>query len=330
MVAISQSRAVHEQASRLLETLRAAMPAAGDALSEEKHSKRLATRDRRVDQALEKTMPRLSIIQTPLRQVADIFESQAKITIVIDHRALADAGMDVESIEFSADYMPTSFRAALERLLSSRGLGFAVDHEALVITTPERAQTMSRIEAYSVADLLAAEGGEAQAERGRKLMNLIVSAVDRTTWDEVGGPNRVQFIAAWNLLVVSAPGSTHRKVADTLEKLRDAKRRQAETKVSLSDAGAATDDPVEVRVFGVSAAAGDSLESAKEMVEAIRELTPEIQDNPGGDFAPYIRALPGRIIVRHRRSAIDKVEALLEKIEASPAHPAARSAPATQ
>jgi hypothetical protein len=330
LLAVTQSRTGHEQVSAFLAVVRNAKQAPADDSNEEHVAKKMAmpaTGDRVVEEALEKTVSGFQFLQMPIGQVAELLEQQLKVNVHIDKRALTDAGMEVDSLEFLLDYSPTRVRSALARMLPQYDLAAVVDREVVLITTRELAESMPKLAAYDISDLLSTDGDATQADSGRKLGQLIVSAVDRAAWNEVGGQNCLKFVARWNLLVVSAPASTQRKIVDTLDKLRDAKRQQEESDPAPG-AAVGNDDPIELRVFAIASITDGDNETATKIAELVREFLPEVGDSESSDNrASYVRALPDRLVVRNRRSVLTKVETLLKQL-GSPQGPGATAASA--
>lgn len=315
LLVVSQTRAVHAQVRGLLETLRAANSAlaGGDRAPRRLHDG--VSDDAAVLAALN-TQTHWSLVQTPLGELVAAIGREKNVPVLIDQRGMADAGIDPGAVEVNAEISATKLSSALDRVFDQLDLAYVVDHEAIVITTKDRAASMFETHFYGVDDLVAADQpGDEPDSRAEELQQWLTGTVDPASWDAVGGSNNAVFVAPWKLLVVSAPASTQHKAADALDKLREAKRRQAEAGLEPSTA-LATEDPVELRVLAMSAASGEA-ETAEKVADLVRELVPEFAEQSIGDGseAPYLRALPDRMVVRHRRSVLAKVEKLLGQLE---------------
>ncbi|RIK84182.1 MAG: hypothetical protein DCC68_01990 [Planctomycetota bacterium] len=316
LLVVGQSQDVQPQVAALLDAVRASIAAEANGDTSPRKVQRAASADAEMAKALESSRE-YSLIETPLLQLAEMIERQTQVQLMIDNRAFEDAGIDATGVELTAEFASAPLASILDHALSQHGLAYIVDHEAIVITTGDRAASMMETYIYSVADLIARDQpATTNADsRASDLKELLAGNVDAAVWDSVGGPAQMQFAAPWKLLVVSAPRSTQRKLADTLEKLRDAKRRQAEANLAPSEAQA-SDDPIELRVFAIAAATDGSAETAKRTADVVRDLVPELGKQAGNGEGPsYLRALPDRLVVRHRRSVLAKVEKLLEQLE---------------
>lgn len=316
LLSVSQNRRVHEQIVLLLETLRSAKRAAADGNATHTLG---AGKNAGVYSALQKATIQKQWAYHPLRQAADLIQSSVNVAVIVDERAMNDAGIDPDAVEFTSNHLRKPLNSVLARELSQFSLASIVDHGAVLITTAERAQTTLEINAYPIGDLLPDELklGESQIQRGRALQCLVMDAADPSTWDANGGSSRIEFAAPWNLLVVSAPAATQQKVADVLAKLREAKQQQAESGLAPGDA-ATTDDLVLLRVFKLGSVAGGDQEAADKIAELVRELVPETRSNePDNPDGPYLRTVGDRMVVMNRRSVLDKVESLLDQFESA-------------
>jgi hypothetical protein len=316
MLIISQTEKTHRRIAGVLQAVRSAI----DSQKTGDYAPRVAsdpiTDDGKVRAALAAER-RFELKEMPLEHFTRLAQRDKGVPMLIDLRAAGDAGIDVDAVQLTADIANAPLHASLNRVLQPHALTYVVEHEAIVITTPDRASAMHETTIYPVVDLIGGEAvaGENQSQRGDKLAELLTNCVDTATWDHVGGANHVETVEPWSLLVISAPAATQRKIGETLDKLRAAKQQQAESALAPSDATAG-EDPIELRVFAIADVTDRNAETAEKIVELVRELLPEVGNNDASvSDSPYVKALPDRIVVRHRQSVLVKVAALLKQLE---------------
>lgn len=104
---------------------------------------------------------RLEFIETPLNQVATFLQDQHDIPIKLDHRALDDVGVGVDT-PITAELKGVSLHAALLHMLGQLDLTYSIQNEVLLITTPEVAESRPEVRVYAVSALLP-DGADAAA-----------------------------------------------------------------------------------------------------------------------------------------------------------------------
>ncbi|MEX2185632.1 MAG: hypothetical protein WD875_02515 [Pirellulales bacterium] len=323
MLVVSQTRDVQLRIAALLATLRSTIAAQAKGDVAPRPILDPISNDSAALAALE-TASKYDLVQTPVRQFAESIAQEKGVNVLIDIRAFLEAGIDPESVELTGEYKSAPLRSILNRLLHQHDLAYIVDHEAIVITTADRASTVLETQVFPVADQLAGEvdSDESRMRRADKLKEALTMSVDASSWDHNGGGNQITFAAPWNLMVVSATAPTQRKLSATLDQLRDARRRQAAMKLAPTDA-LADADPLELRVIAVPAGIDADADAATEVTHLIRDLVPETRIATAGNSiapdAPYLRVVAGRMVIRHRRSVLAKVEALVKQLESTDA-----------
>jgi hypothetical protein len=95
----------------------------------------------------------LDFIETPLEDVVAFLSDQHKIPIQIDRKALDSIGVGTDS-PITKNFKALSLRSALRLILDELNLTYVVDHEVLLITTPERAEANAQVRIYNVEALL--------------------------------------------------------------------------------------------------------------------------------------------------------------------------------
>ena len=88
-----------------------------------------------------------------MTEVIDSIKTRHNIPMIIDDKALADAGLD-SSMTVNQDLRGISLRSGLKLMLNSLGLTYVINDEVLKITTPEAAENELIIRTYEVGDLV--------------------------------------------------------------------------------------------------------------------------------------------------------------------------------
>lgn len=141
-----------------------------------------------------------------------------QIEIQVDQKALADMGIDPDA-PVTRSLKDISLRTALRVMLRDLDLTYVIQDEVLLITTPEKAETMLTTIVYPVADLLK-RSNEDGADDFDSLIETITAAVLPNTWDTVGGMGSIAPHEDSRSLVVSQTQEVHEQIAGVLEKLR--------------------------------------------------------------------------------------------------------------
>jgi hypothetical protein len=100
-----------------------------------------------------------------LQDAVDFLSEYHKVRIVIDKKALADAGVDLES-PIDVRISGVSLGGGLSFMLRELDLTWVVEKNLLVITTIDAAQAAKSTRTYGVADLLMGATGMHGPERG--------------------------------------------------------------------------------------------------------------------------------------------------------------------
>jgi hypothetical protein len=105
-----------------------------------------------IGQAMAKPI-RLEFIETPLEDVVAFLADQSRIPIQIDRRSLDAVGVGTDT-PITKNLKEVSVRSALRLILDDLGLTFIIDHEVLLISSPDRAEAVAQVRVYNVAPLL--------------------------------------------------------------------------------------------------------------------------------------------------------------------------------
>jgi hypothetical protein len=159
------------------------------------------------------------------RRLADEYE----IPIVLDRRKLAEAGVLADTpVEIRLRGAP--LRSALRLVLNDLELTYLVRDDALVITTPEEAESCLTTVVYPVHDLVLTKDGL----DSDPLVELVTSTVSASSWDEVGGPGSLQVVAGgW--MIVSHYDEVHTQLRSLLTLARQARTEGGQRPFPLSE-----------------------------------------------------------------------------------------------
>jgi uncharacterized protein YfaS (alpha-2-macroglobulin family)/TolA-binding protein len=177
----------------------------------------VAASSQRIREALAATTE-LQFFETPLADVVERVKRFHQIEIQVDQKALADVGIDPDT-PVTRSLKDISLRTALRVMLRDLDLTYVIQDEVLLITTPEKAETMLTTIVYPVADLLK-RSNEDGADDFDSLIETITAAVLPNTWDTVGGMGSIAPHEDSRSLVVSQTQEVHEQIAGVLEKLR--------------------------------------------------------------------------------------------------------------
>jgi len=119
-------------------------------------------------------------METPLRDVTAELSKRAGVPISIDFRACEESGVDLDAAVTLA-IKGGRLAVVLDRILEPMQLAVEVGDEGLVVTTPARSLDTMAVAVYPVGHL---GGGDRSIG---SLAELMMSQVDPTAWETVGG-----------------------------------------------------------------------------------------------------------------------------------------------
>jgi hypothetical protein len=303
LLVVSQDWETHEAITTLLATLRETIKrqAAGDYSAAALPGR--SERDVKVPAALDRKIT-IKAHNQPLDELVRPIGHAAGISVVLDHQKFKDAGID-EVIRISGEAEGMPVRDALAKLFAARDereLRFDPIDDVLLITTPDRDVQFWSL--YPVADLVADASAR---DAGEALVDIVTSMIAPYSWDATGGPGPVEFLAEWKCILVKQRYVHHREIEVLLGQIRDAREKRAE-----KDTADAVDDAVELRVYSLSLPGEKRSLPGDEVVRTIREMVePQTLDMKSAS----LRAVGDRLLVRHRRSVLAKVAALLDALK---------------
>lgn len=176
-----------------------------------------------VRQALEKPLT-LNYEEEPLKQVVKDLQTKLGVPILLDSKAIIDAGLATDTpVTFSVANVEA--KAAISLMLRSLILTTVVRDGRLLITTPEEAENLLEARVYDVADLVTTGvHGEGPCDF-QPLVNAIKTCVGLVTWDEVGGPGSLVPFDTGGLtaIVVCQTDQVHESLEEFLAELHHAR-----------------------------------------------------------------------------------------------------------
>jgi hypothetical protein len=307
---VSQTAEIHEQISALLEGLREVrdMPQkfvdAGGRLS---HEFEQYGDEARLLNALTKRHD-FDFVETPLK---DVIESLKKFgePIGIDVKAVTDAG--------GSGDMPITFKgkqlrldAALRLMLQEHELDYIIKSGILLITSDTKAKEHVVTDYYPVGDLIGETSGKTSKEIDEAydaLVKTITSIIATPTWSDAGGTGSITPFPTCKALVCSQTRPIHDEICTLLTDLR-AKR----TKDSNS---AETNQPTPAFVTRIIQLAPDHADAAEDYLNVIRNL---IEPNIWKGHGAFLGKVPGAIIARCSPATHERIELLLDELQALP------------
>lgn len=182
----------------------------------------------RLEQAL-KRRGSIDAVEMPLDEFVEKLGDQFGVPMLISAKKLEEAGIQADTpVTTRLASMPLG--AILRHSLRDLELSFAIRHHAILITTPEDAESQLETKVYPVRDLVAyrvsSASGTNYAEDYDSLIEVITTTIAPHTWDEVGGPGSIDSFENAGLLVVSQTLDVHLAIEPLLVKLRQVKEIQ--------------------------------------------------------------------------------------------------------
>lgn len=192
--------------------------------------------------------------ERPLGEVVNDFKQKHAIEILLDSKALSDAGVGSDT-PITEALQKITLRSALKLLLGQLDLTYVVGDGYLLITSKTEAESKLSFKVYPVEDLVTLDSPfrPARPERGERdespllsevidasrfgglgfgtgrqaeagdfpgLIDLITSTVAPTTWDEVGGPGSITANGNSQAIGVSQTDEVHEEIVELLAALR--------------------------------------------------------------------------------------------------------------
>src|SRR6185437_1886184 len=165
----------------------------------------------------------LAFVDAPLSDVIDFIRQRTQLDVHVDSRALADAGLGMDT-PITRRLVGLSLRAALRLMLDEMDLTYVIRNEVLMITSKTESENMLVYKVYPVFDLVVRPPDAPQSGAAvdyQSLVEVLTANIAPTTWDEVGGPGAVQPFANAGVLVISQTTQVHEEIVGYLRALRE-------------------------------------------------------------------------------------------------------------
>lgn len=242
-------------------TLGLDVPVSGDEPAAEFFPRPSAS-DIKLDDALKQQVS-LQFADTPLADVAAWLAGELGAPVLLDNRALEDAGVN-SNTPITRKVAAVEARAGLQLVLGDLDLTYLEQEGVLIITTQDKAESELVTRVYPVGDLTplvprsvthqrggsmgggnskagqtsppkpAAEVARSTADEPSQapqmvpdfdsLVEVVTTTVKPQTWDEVGGPGSISEMVVAKSIVVSQTREVHHEVLKLLRALRAAKQ----------------------------------------------------------------------------------------------------------
>jgi hypothetical protein len=160
-----------------------------------------------------------SYCSTRLIDVCSDFSAQLSIPAYVSIKKMREASVSPDR-PITCDFPVAPARVQLARILDPLDLAFVIRNEALVITTPEDAESQLITRIYDVRSLLESDVSLFDSNDSDTLISLITEHLSPGSWDDVGGPGAIDIFR--DLLIVSQTQPVHDQIESLLAELRRA------------------------------------------------------------------------------------------------------------
>ncbi len=153
--------------------------------------------------------------ETPLVEFVDELDGRCGVAVKLDRRGIGDAGVASDT-PINCRLRGTSLRVALKQSLTEIGLHYFLKDGAVVISSKDVAESEDNlsIRVYSIGDI--------DANNYTGLINCITETVSKNSWDENGGPGKIEPATGSKCLIIAQTDEVHAKILDLLRALRTA------------------------------------------------------------------------------------------------------------
>lgn len=166
----------------------------------------------------------LEFTDTPFTQVISDIQDRYAIPIHLDRTAMEELGVSVEE-PVTVSLRNISLQAALRLILRPLNLTYVIEHEVLLITTPDKSEADLLTCVYDVRDLAitataAPTKGASPPAYDSRLAVVITKCIAKDTWSKNGGGNAEIQALGPDLLVISQTRAVHEKIQNLLSAIR--------------------------------------------------------------------------------------------------------------
>jgi hypothetical protein len=158
-----------------------------------------------IDAALARQV-KLEAVELPLVEVLQFLGEQNDVNILFDVPHAAEAGISPDTLVTTTTQ--ASLAKILDDVLRELDLRYVVQHEVIMVTTAEQAAVLQQLQVYRMLEPMPAD----------EFIDGLVSTIEPTTWDSVGGPGSVRVLPGGAVLI-SQSQALQREIADQYVKL---------------------------------------------------------------------------------------------------------------
>jgi hypothetical protein len=275
-----------------------------------------------IETKLDEKVKAFDFFETPLSDAVQEISEQHDIPVLLDHNALEDIGVDVDS-PVTISLADVSLRSALRLALESMGLTFVLHKEVLWITSNENAEQAISTVLYPVAGLIRFDAAESLADLDdefHELIELITTSLHANSWEQTGGYGTIVAFPNRGCLVVDQTDQVHRKIESFLKALYQARRSSnVEPVRSPPD-----QNEFVMRIYRISPFVLQKDSEGKQFPvvsdaaldqEDLKELITEfVERESWQENGVSIKSVPGRLLVVHQRKVHTEIVRLLRKL----------------
>lgn len=192
-------------------------------------------------------------VEAPLNEVAEFIAKKHNIQVVLDRKALDDAGVGIDT-PITRSLRNISLRSALKLTLKELDLTWVIAEEVLQIMPVDEAGQRLTTVVYDVTDLVSVEGGT----DFDTLIDTITSTIFPTTWDSVGGPSSIAPfpVPPAQALVISQTQEVHDMLTKFFADLRSVRTARTDKEAPKANQKAAVEpvdfNAVVVKIYKVA------------------------------------------------------------------------------
>lgn len=242
---VSQTQAVHEEIADLLAKLREVRhPRVGEPKPDKQSGNappsvpivwpKLSAAEQSIRRALAKPIA-VDFQEKPLKDVAAALQEKAGVPLLLDKRALDDAGIETDA-PITAKIDGLKLKSTLDLILKPVELTWTVRNDAVQITTPEVAERELCSRVYDISDFAAFRNARGEPVPDYDaLISAITAAVKPETWEDKDGFRSIKPLDGQGVqtLVICHHWPVHEEIEVLLGNLRKL-RKAAFTKEDIA------------------------------------------------------------------------------------------------
>jgi hypothetical protein len=189
-----------------------------------RQSVKMTAKEKAILEALQKPIP-IDFDKVRLEEVIDYLEKATGLSILLDKKALEDAGASYDS-PITIHARQVSLRTVLRKVLGDVNLTYVVKDETIEVVTQAQAKEMLVARTYPIGDIaglvdfrLGPVLGQIQAlQNVRQIIDLIQSTIEPSTWEANGhgGLGTIVFYPPTMSLIVKQTAEVHLTLSGAL------------------------------------------------------------------------------------------------------------------